>query len=59
MGPSAIAIASVVESCKRLESSLFDCLSLLLVSYTLGIIVDRGITRVRGILYYDDAAQYT
>ena len=50
MGPSAIVIASVVELRKRLESSLFDCLALLLVSYMLGLIIDRGITRVRGIL---------
>ena len=48
MGLSAIAIA--VESCKRLESSLRDCLVLLLVSYTLGLIVDRGTARARSSL---------
>ena len=44
------AVTSVVESCKRLESSLLDCLGLLFVSYTLGLIVGRGIARARASL---------
>ena len=46
-GLSDIAIATVVALCKRLESSLLDCLAFLLVSYILELIVDRFITHAR------------
>ena len=46
---SRLRASCILESCKRLEtqSSLLDCLAVLLVSYTLGLIVDRGIARAR------------
>ena len=55
-----IAIAIIMASCyratillyKKLESSLLDYFVLLLVSYTLGLIGDRGIARARASLVH-------